>query len=374
MKSKRIYIIELLLFISIIVFNLFFRNELLLNISIILLTVITYLLFGFYKDNSYVKGNVNRIIIASLLAFFMVTYIIGLFVGFTKTIFQLSPKYLLNTVLLTMIVILCEELLRYIAAKNSFKTKWPIIIFTIIMCVLNIIIGINGYDFTDREMIFIFISVVVITVISREALCSYLAYNVSIVPCIIFKLIIEMYEYVLPIIPRLGNYLFSVFNLILVYIIFYFSNKIITYSEKREKYTRVAARRIIYVPILAVLLVMIVLVSGFLKYKMIAVASGSMVPTYEKGDAVIYEKVNADQLQIGDILAFQKNDIIVTHRIVEIRKNVRRVFITKGDANKSVDSYEVEASNVLGKVVFKVRYIGYPTVWINEFFKRGAIE
>ena len=127
-------------------------------------------------------------------------------------------------------------------------------------------------------------------------------------------------------------------------------------------------------PILAVLLVMIVLVSGFLKYKMIAVASGSMVPTYEKGDAVIYEKVNADQLQIGDILAFQKNDIIVTHRIVEIRKNVRRVFITKGDANKSVDSYEVEASNVLGKVVFKVRYIGYPTVWINEFFKRGAIE
>ena len=103
---------------------------------------------------------------------------------------------------------------------------------------------------------------------------------------------------------------------------------------------------------------------------MIAVASGSMVPVYEKGDAVIYEKVSADDLQIGDILAFQKSKIIVTHRIVEIRDN----SIKKVDANNGVDSYEVEASDVLGKVVYKVRYIGYPTVWINEFFKRGAIE
>ena len=54
--SKRIYIIELLLFISIIVFNLFFQNELLLNISIIALTVISYRLFGFYKDNEKKYG------------------------------------------------------------------------------------------------------------------------------------------------------------------------------------------------------------------------------------------------------------------------------------------------------------------------------
>ena len=197
----------------------------------------------------------------------------------------------------------------------------------------------------------------------------------AVIPCIIFKVIITMYEYVLPIIPKLGNYLYSVFNLILVYCIFYFSNRIITYSDKKDKYTRVATRRIIYMPILAMLLIVVVLVSGFLRYKMIAVASGSMVPVYEKGDAVIYEKVSADDLQIGDILAFQKSKIIVTHRIVEIRDNsIKKVFITKGDANNGVDSYEVEASDVLGKVVYKVKYIGYPTVWINEFFKRGAIE
>ncbi len=375
MKNKIVYIIELLLFISIIVFNLFIKNELLLNISVIALTIASYYLLGFYKDNSYAKGNVCRIVIACLLAFFIITYMIGLFVGYGRTVFQFNTSYILKVVLLAAVVIICEEVLRYIMAKNSFKTKAPIIIFTLIMCILNIMIEINGYDFADREMLFIFISVVVITVISREALCSYLAYNVSLIPCIIFKVIITMYEYVLPIIPKLGDYLYSVFNLLLVYCIFYFSNRIITYSDKKDKFTRVATRRIIYMPILAMLLVIIVLVSGFLRYKMIAVASGSMVPVYEKGDAVIYEKVSADDLQIGDILAFQKSKIIVTHRIVEIRDNsIKKVFITKGDANNGVDSYEVEASDVLGKVVYKVKYIGYPTVWINEFFKRGAIE
>ena len=125
----------------------------LLNISIIAITVGTYLLCGFYKDNSYVKGNVSRRVIANLLAFFIVTYTIGLFVGYGRTVFQLNIEYLLKVILLPIVVIISEEVLRYIVAKKSFKTKIPIIIFTIIMCILNIIIEINGYDFADREMI-----------------------------------------------------------------------------------------------------------------------------------------------------------------------------------------------------------------------------
>ena len=374
MRNIKLYVIELLLFISIIVFNLIYKSELFLNISIIVLTIVSYLLFGFYKDNSYIKSNVNRIVIACLLSFFIITYSVGLFTGYNHTIFKFETGYFLKIVGLTFIVILCEELLRYIVAKKSIKSKLPIIVYTIILCILNIIIEINGYDFSDREVVFVFLSVVVITVISREVLCSYLTYNVSLIPCIIFKSIIVLYEFVLPIIPKLGSYLYSVFNLVLVYCIFFFSNRIITYSDKKDKYTNKMTRRVIYIPILALLMVIVVLVSGFLKYKMIAVASNSMLPVYEKGDAIIYEKVKADKLKIGDILAFQRDDIIVTHRIVEIRKKINYVFITKGDNNNSVDSFEVDASNVLGKVIYKIKYIGYPTVWINEFFKGGEFS
>ena len=373
-KNLKLYIIELLLLISIIVFNVVYESTLYLNISIVVITIISYFLFGFQKDNSYIKGNIVRIVISCLLSFFIVTYSIGLFVGFHKTILNLSTNYLVRIVLIEFFVIFCEEILRFIVAKKSFDTMIPLILFTIIMCILNIIIEINGYNFNDREMVFIFSSVVVVTVISREVLCSYLTYKVSYIPSLIFKSVIVLYEFILPIIPNLGNYLFSVFNLILTYFIFYFSSKAIQYAEKSNKYTRKASKRIIYIPILIGLIIIVVLVSGFLKYRMIAIGSNSMVPVYEKGDAIIYEKVNADKLQIGDIIAFKQNDVIITHRIVSIKKNNSYVFKTKGDNNNAVDYFDVQGYNVLGKVMYKVKYIGYPTIWINDFFRRGEIN
>ena len=38
----------------------------------------------------------------------------------------------------------------------------------------------------------------------------------------------------------------------------------------------------------------------------------------------------------------------------------------KGDHNESPDGYLIETSEVIGTVKFKIRYIGYPTVALNE--------
>ncbi len=369
MRNLKIYLIELLLFISIIVFNTIFKNNIVLSISIVALTIASYLLFGFYKDNSYIKSNITRVVISCLLSFFIIIYAIGLFTGFSKTVLSFNANYIFKVILLELLVIICEELLRYIISRNSYKSKIPIILYTIILCILNIIIEIKGYNFADREMVFIFTSVVVVVVISREALCSYITYKTSWIPSVVFKSIIILYEFILPIIPKLGNYLFSVFNLILVFCIFIFSNRIITYSDKSNLYSKKMSRRVIYIPILAVLLVIVVLVAGIFRYKMIAIGSNSMIPVYEKGDAVIYEKVSADKIGIGDIIAFKKSGVIVTHRVVGINKDINYVFKTKGDNNNTVDGFDVDASDLLGKVEYKIRYIGYPTIWINDFFQ-----
>ncbi len=369
MRNIKIYLIELLLFIFIIVFNTVFKNNFVLYGLIVALTIASYLLFGFYKDNSYIKSNVTRVVISCLLSFFIISYATGLFVGFNKTVLSISSDFIFKVIILELVVIICEELMRYIISRNSYKSKIPIILYTIILCILNIIIEINGYNFADREMLFIFASVVIVVVISREALCSYITYKVSWIPSLVFKSVIVLYEFILPIIPKLGNYLFSVFNLILVFCIFIFSNRIITYSDKSNLYSKKMSRRVIYIPILAVLLVVVALVSGIFKYKMIAIGSNSMMPVYEKGDAVIYEKMTADKIGIGDIIAFKKSGVIITHRVVEIHKDINYVFKTKGDYNNTVDGFDVDASDILGKVEYKISYIGYPTIWINDFFQ-----
>ena len=111
-------------------------------------------------------------------------------------------------------------------------------------------------------------------------------------------------------------------------------------------------------------------ISGIFKYQIIAIASNSMKPVYEKGDAVIIEKKKPDQIKEQDILAFKKNNIYITHRVIEIIKNENNYnFITKGDNNKEIDKYKVTEKEAIGTVKYIIKYIGFPTIWFND--KRG---
>ena len=373
MKKYFVYILELLLFVSAIIFSIFYKNDFLLKISIIVITIVYLLEYGFHKDNSYLKPLVTRIVISCLLSFLIIIYSIGLFTGFNNTVLKFNFNYLFSVVFLGLITTILLELMRYVICKNSTVSKKPIVLFTIIMMVLNIITEINGYNLSETEGIFVFISVVVLPVISRELLCSYLAYKVSYLPALIFKLVITLYEFVMPIIPDLGYYLYASFNIFLVFFIYFISSKSIDYAEKAKVYVNKSTRRVIYIPILVFLLLIVLLISGLLKYKMIAIGSDSMVPAYGRGDAVIYVKANAEDVKKDDIVVFVKEGIIVTHRAVGVTKNGNEILIrTKGDANNAPDNFTLKGSDVLGIVEYRVKYIGYPTVWINELFdKKG---
>ena len=72
-------------------------------------------------------------------------------------------------------------------------------------------------------------------------------------------------------------------------------------------------------------------------------------------------------LKKGEILVFYFFFKIVVHRIYEVYSSGYETFFkTKGDHNESPDGYLIETSEVIGTVKFKIRYIGYPTVALNE--------
>ena len=196
-----------------------------------------------------------------------------------------------------------------------------------------------------------------------------MTYKISMLPSMIYKLTIKLYIYLLPIIPNLGNYMYSVANIMLPFALYCVLNKIIIRYEKEKQKLRKINRIVFTIPITACLILLVLLISGIFKYKLIAIASNSMSPTYRRGDAVIYEKVNVKELKVGDILAFQKNNIVVTHRIVEIwKKNNTYYFTTKGDNNNAIDGTKTAEKDVLGRVQSSFKYLGYPTVLVSEFF------
>lgn len=84
------------------------------------------------------------------------------------------------------------------------------------------------------------------------------------------------------------------------------------------------------------------------------VLTGSMSPVIPQGSLIYTRK--AATFEKGDVIAFQKENIVVTHRIAEVVNN--NSFKTKGDANNAIDSQVVLPSQILGKQIFYIPYIG----------------
>ena len=101
--------------------------------------------------------------------------------------------------------------------------------------------------------------------------------------------------------------------------------------------------RILYILILIYLLVFI---PSFFGKKPLVVVSGSMQPILKVGGILYYEETNIKDFQKNDILVFELNNHTISHRIFDIKDGY---FVTKGDANTSIDSYEVNYEQVIGK-------------------------
>lgn len=375
---KKIYYLELIMLGYVILLNIISKilnsNVLIDTINVIfwiIIAIIILLKYRFPRDKDYSKGSTVRIVIIGLLSFLIFSYALGLITGYSRSIFNHSIIGIIKNIGPIILVIISQEYIRYIICKNSPKDFKPILILTVIYIVNSVFNEMIFYNFIDNESIFIFICGPVLTNISRHTIYSYLTYKVSLTPSIIMRISLEIYPYLLPFYPSLGNYIESILNVALPYAIYKNISNIIVNNEisNDEKiHYKNAIRKIVLIPIAIFLIILVTLVSGLTKYKMIAIGSNSMKPIYARGDAIIYEKITNDKYaKIGEIIAFKRNETIMTHRIVSMNiKNNEIFYKTKGDANKNNDSFETSSKDVLGVVKWKTKYIGYPTIWITE--------
>ena len=376
-NTKTIYISEIviLLGIAILLFNIanpsYTFRMVCVHISLLVALSILYGTFGLKKDNSYLKNTTIRTLVSMLLSYLIIIYSLGIILGFSKGYNVISSNYF-KTLLSTILFIFEIETIRFIIAKNSPGTKKPIIIFTILSIIINVILELNINNLITSEEKFIFLSTIIFPVIAEESLCSYLSFNVSLLPCLIYKAVVKLYMFLLPIVPDMGNYIYSSVNVLFPYIVYYVINKMVTkYNKVKIDYKKTNVAKV-SVPLVLFFTAIVILVSGIFKYKMITIGSNSMKPVYSRGDAIIYEKVSSEVIELGDILVYKKEGKIITHRVIKKwLSNNKYYFNTKGDNNEVDDNLDISSSDVLGRVVFKTKYIGYPTVLMNEFFERS---
>lgn len=71
-----------------------------------------------------------------------------------------------------------------------------------------------------------------------------------------------------------------------------------------------------------------------LGYRIFHVASGSMEPVYMTGDYILVKTADADDVQVNDIVVYDRDGFSIVHRII---KETEEGFIFKGDNNQIQD-------------------------------------
>lgn len=213
----------------------------------------------------------------------------------------------------------------------------------------------------------------VMPVILYNAVATYLGVFAGLRSALIFHIGIYTILTLLPIVPNLDWYLMGMGSIILSLGIYFTVGS--TRQDRRMSFRGQMASAdgtLSNIVTGIFILVFVLFMANVFVYQPLAIMSNSMHPVYSRGDMVLVKSVKDDSnIEIGDIIKYQKDTTTITHRVVEIKHSEGgrgRVYTTKGDNNTSADSWEVTSGMISGVVIGHAPLVGYPSILLYESF------
>ena len=330
----------------------------------ILILALSIFFLGYRKvNNNQYKGSFIRVVIVSLFLYFIGTYGAGLIIGFLSNSYSLKFESIFNNIFCILVSIISLEVFRYTFISANKDNKVSIAILTILLMLFDINFVIKEGAFSSLETSFHFITVSVLPIIMKNIMCSYLTYYTDYKASLIYRIVMDLYIYVAPIQPDLNDFVLSIVNLVLPFLVIMYCNSGIYEKDNVQEHTfGQKFIKLVDVPFIIILILFSLMIFNIGPYRLIGIETASMTPKIKVGDAVVVEKnVNTSELKEGDIIAYRADSgIIIVHRIINV--NSDDTFTTKGDFNNTADSKYVSPSQVVGKVKMKIPFIAYPKV------------
>ena len=335
-----------------------------------LLFLIFILLFRDKKlIRNYHKEFSQTVFIISII-YFIIYYILGVIIGYSYNVYSTSFIGILRNILVIVVPILFREEVR---SRFLFlnKKKFGIFFITLLFIVLELFSS-TFFTYSNNEELFINFFSVFLPIVLENILLTYLAYIGirSTVYAYFIPMLIS--RYFIPITLDVDWFFALLFQLVLVVVIFYVSFNEYLWKEKRiYSYKTNKTNSVVYLFGVVLIVSFGLFVAGVFKYRPVAILTYSMEPIFTRGDAVIVEKLDDDEknkLKKGDIIQYQVDKTVVVHRIIKVKKeDNKKVYILKGDNNNAKDPKPVYMEQIMGKVLFSIPKVGYPSVWLSEF-------
>lgn len=352
-------------------------NLLVLNISaklqllpiFIIIFLLSFIFFKFRKDKTYARIQVTITMLLIGIVQIVLYLLTGFLDGFSKNAISMSFNRFLTVILPIILILVVIELLRYMISVK-FEENNLIRILSITMFVLfDVTLFGSNVNFNSLDSVLEFLGITFFPSLVSNIVFDDMVVKYGYKPILVYRLLTTLCYYMLPIIPNM-YILFRAIARIVIPLIFYFILSYmydrVTFQEALKVKPKISISSII---ILILVIIMAGLISCEFRYGILTIGSGSMTGTLNKGDIAFVEKFNGQELEIGDIIVFKRGKINIVHRITQVGIfNDEYVYITKGDKNKVEDTGYVYQKDIQGIVHYRIKYIGYPSIWIRNLF------
>ena len=369
MKIYAISIILIIIALLSIVFT-FEKAKIILAIILFFLAIVTKAIVKKRKVRNSTYKQVIWMMLVFALIYIGLYYLLGFYYGFYTSRFRFGIKNLLYNIIPIIVIVISMEYIR--ASMLQQEVKGIEVLTFIGMFVVDVAVYAGIYDLTTLSGFLANIGYVILPSITFNLLYNYISYRFYHEPVIVFKLIIMLYMYVIPVIPDVYQFLVNFVRFIYPYFIYvflrkYFSKKMIENIGISEELSMDNTK---FVILSVIILFLIMFLSNQLKFGMFVIGSSSMSGTINKGDCLVFEKLGKnDTVKLYDVIAFRKDNTQFIHRVVAIKERMgKTIYITKGDANETSDSGYITREDIIGIGKVRLRYIGYPTLWVNQLF------
>ena len=377
-RNTKLILLEVLLMISF--FFALFASRIIARyaVAFILLAVFLILKKNYrIKSNEYIyEKQVNILMVLFAFIYIAIFYALGLHFGYITTLYPLSIKTFLTFILPFIIIIIFNEYVRKILLSQdikitirSRKINISVALTFIITVLVDLILYVGVYDLETLDNFLKVIGYVVFASISCNLLFQYLTPRFGPKGIIIYRLITVLFIYIIPFEPDVFILLRAFLRMVYPFIIYLIlentyakANLALNYRQRKRNMWTTGITLIL-------LALFVMLISCKFKYGIIVIGSKSMTGTVNMGDAVIYEKYDGGEIKQGQVVMFMDRKTRIIHRAIKVRNVDNEIRITtKGDANKSADEGYRTPNDVNGLVKLRVKYIGWPTIWVHRLF------
>lgn len=293
----------------------------------------------------------------------------GFINGYGTNPYDFTPVFFILKIVSEICYIIGRESLRYFLLNKPYSnhrnTAHAMILIVMTVTEINIVSLTNILSIKD---LVIFISEVLGPTLSKNFLLNYLSSVGTLASSVIYLSIVNLFLYISPVLSSLQWLTKGVVGICIPLFSYMFISSAYSKLTREYKPYREKAENVFSWILTCIFSIGIIWFAvGVFPVFPSVIVTGSMEPLIMPGDVALIKKIaNNDELnkiQIGDVIQFKRDEILIVHRIIDIVEAEGIIcYKTKGDNNSEEDKELVKAENIKGRLYKVVPKLGIPTL------------